>query len=85
MNDNIDLSNIINLFNSNDDNTNDNNTDNISSNNTNQSTNSNDPLCELLVAIKPFVNNKKQEKLDSYLAIMNFKNILNLFGGDIFG
>ncbi|MEG0073058.1 MAG: hypothetical protein RR922_00180 [Clostridia bacterium] len=44
-----------------------------------------DYAIDLLNAIKPFITPSKQTKLDTYINILSYKKILNIFGGDLFG
>lgn len=79
MNDNFDIFELLNQFKTDN---NENTYKNISDSSPTSKTNKSDEILNLLIAIKPFLNVSKKEKLDAYINIMNFKSIINLFGGD---
>ena len=70
MNDDIDISNILNQFSG------------ASSSDSPNESNPSEEILNLLLAIKPFITASKKDKLDTYLNIMNFKSFINIFGGD---
>ena len=74
MNDNFNISELLSQL------TSDTNNDcSSSSDSSHIDTSNTDKILNLLLAIKPFVNVEKQEKLNSYLTLMNFKSIFNIF------
>lgn len=79
MNDNFDIFELLNQFKTDN---NENTYKNISDSSPTSKTNKSDEILNLLIALKPFLNVSKKEKLDAYINIMNFKSIINLFGGD---
>lgn len=44
--------------------------------------NSNDPRANLLLSLKPYLNNNRKEKLDQYMQFLNISKVIEVFQSD---
>ena len=44
--------------------------------------NKNDPRANLLLSLKPYLNNERKQKLDQYMQFLNISKIIEAFGSD---